>query len=346
MDKFDRIYQLHAILRDRRTPISREALMERMRPCSRPTFYRSLNILRYVLGAPVEYDEEQGGYCYRREPGDRAYELPGLWFNENELQALVVFERLFESLEPGLLSEHLAPLARRIEHLVSHRRLGLSEAGRRVRVLGMAARPSGEHFGILASATLQRRRLCIGYRDRSRGRDTEREISPQRLVYYRDNWYVDAWCHLRQALRSFAIDRVRSVQAVERRADDIDDTMLDEHYAGAYGIFAGRADKTAVLRFSAERVRWVADERWHPRQAGQFLTDGSYELRIPCHDPRELVMDILRHGAQGKSGLGLLLPAGSGRGCVLQAHRRCRAGLAVGSEAPGAKVERRCPGHP
>ena len=53
-----------------------------------------------------------------------------------------------------------------------------------------------------------------------------------------------------------------------------------------------------MLRFTAERARWVADERWHPQQVGQFLTDGRYELRFPYRDPRELVMDILRHGRE------------------------------------------------
>ena len=53
----------------------------------------------------------------------------------------------------------------------------------------------------------------------------------------------------------------------------------------------------AVLRFSKERARWVADKRWHPEQAGQYLVDGRYELRIPYRDERELVMDIMRHGA-------------------------------------------------
>ena len=57
-------------------------------------------------------------------------------------------------------------------------------------------------------------------------------------------------------------------------------------------------DKTAVLHFSAERARWVADEQWHPQQVGQYLTDGRYELQIPYRDERELVMDILRHGAE------------------------------------------------
>ncbi|MBI3371762.1 MAG: WYL domain-containing protein [Betaproteobacteria bacterium] len=296
MDKFDRIYDLHRILRGRRTPIALVDLMQRL-DCSRPTAYRLLNVLRDHLHAPIELDTERGGYHYRTNGTEGPYELPGLWFNGRELQALVVFERLIESLEPGLLAEHLRPFAQRVTELVTHQRLGLSEAARRIRVLAQASRPVGEHFQPLAAATLQRKRLRITYRGRGRDDTTEREISPQRLVHYRDNWYLDAWCHRRKGLRSFSVDRVLSATELETRADDILEAQLDQHYASAYGIFGGKANKTAVLRFTPERARWVADERWHPQQVGQFLTDGSYELRIPYRDERELVMDILRHGA-------------------------------------------------
>jgi proteasome accessory factor C len=84
---------------------------------------------------------------------------------------------------------------------------------------------------------------------------------------------------------------------LEDTALDLPDADLDNHYASAYGIFGGKADKVAVLRFSAERARWVADEKWHPEQQGKNLQDGRYELRIPYRDARELVMDIMRHGA-------------------------------------------------
>ena len=80
------------------------------------------------------------------------------------------------------------------------------------------------------------------------------------------------------------------------KADDVAEKDLNDHYASSFGIFAGKANKTAVLRFSAERARWVADERWHPQQSGQYLTDGRYELRIPYREDKELIMDILRHG--------------------------------------------------
>lgn len=295
MDKFDRIYELHKILRDRRTPISREDLMRRLE-CAEPSVYRLIRLLKDHLNAPIEWHEELGGYYYRRDTGDGTFELPGLWFNAKELQALMVFDRLLESLEPGLLGEHLAPLTRRVTELLEHKRLGLAEAARRIRVLGMASRPAGQWFHILAGATLQRKQLRIAYHGRSRDQITERLVSPQRLVHYRDNWYLDGWCHLRKGLRSFAVDRVRDAAELEETANSRPDEELDDHYASAYGIFAGKANKTAVLRFSPERARWVADERWHPQQVGQFLTDGRYELRIPYRDDRELVMDILKYG--------------------------------------------------
>jgi proteasome accessory factor C len=297
MDKFDRLYQLHTILASRRTPIPLADLMERLE-CSEATVYRLINELRDRLGAPISLDKGLGGYRYAPGPDGREYQLPGLWFSARELQALVMLQKLLSSLGPGLLAEHLAPIGARIEELIRHKRLNLGEVGSRIRLLTLAARPLSASFQVAAGATLQRRKLRIRYHSRSKDQQTERVISPQRLVYYRDNWYLDAWDHLREALRSFSVDRIRDARELPEPAAEPPSAQLEEHYASAYGIFAGKANRTAVLRFSAERARWVADERWHPQQAGQFLTDGRYELRFPYRDPRELVMDVLRHGSE------------------------------------------------
>lgn len=177
-----------------------------------------------------------------------------------------------------------------------HRRLNLSGVEQRIRILGAAARPAGEAFRAAAGATLQRQRVRIAYHSRGRDQHTERSVSPQRLVHYRDNWYLDAKDHLRNDLRSFSVDRIRRVTVLNEAAEEVPGADLNAFFASAYGIFSGKANKLAVLRFSRERARWVADERWHPGQSGQFLTDGRYELRIPYRDARELIMDILRHG--------------------------------------------------
>jgi predicted DNA-binding transcriptional regulator YafY len=268
LDKFDRIYELHRIFRSRRTPIARGELMERLDRCSEPTLYRLIRLMKETLDAPIEHDEEAGGYRYRRDTGGEPYELPGLWFNAEELQALLVFEHLLENLEPGLLSEHLAPLSRRIGELFAHKRLGLGEAARRIRALGMAARPAGDHFRVLASGILQRRDLRITYHGRARDKSTERIVSPQRLVHYRDNWFLDAWCHLREGLRTFAVERVRAAEELAAPARDILDAELDAHFASSYGIFSGRhPQRRAALQRRARalgRGRALAPEPGRP----------------------------------------------------------------------------------
>jgi predicted DNA-binding transcriptional regulator YafY len=53
----------------------------------------------------------------------------------------------------------------------------------------------------------------------------------------------------------------------------------------------------ATLRFEPERARWVAAEVWHPQQRGRFDEARRWVLEVPYNDPRELTMDVLKHGA-------------------------------------------------
>jgi predicted DNA-binding transcriptional regulator YafY len=295
MDKFDRIFQLHAILAARRTPIPIEDLLARLE-CSKPTLHRAIAIMRAYLHAPIVATSE--GYRYADAKQREVYELPGLWFTPAELQALAVLQRLLRDIGGGLLEEHLGPIAKRLNELIQHQKLNLAEAAVRLRFPALAARPAGTAFQVAASATLQRRKLWMEYHGRSTDERSERTVSPQRLTHYREGWYLDAWDESRNELRTFSVDRIIRPAILNERADDVPEDKLDEHYASAYGIFGGRADKIAVLRFSKERARWVADEKWHPQQQGSYLPDGCYELRIPYRDSRELVMDILRHGGE------------------------------------------------
>ena len=253
MDKFDRIFQLHAILSSRRTAIPLEDLMARLE-CSKSTLHRAINALKDQLNAPVVFDAEAGGYKYggsnhgKGEGG--AYELPGLWFTANELQALAIMQRLLKDAGGGLLEQHLGPLARRLDELTRHQRLNLGEAASRLRFPAIGARPAGEAFDTVASATLQRRKCWIEYHARSTDERSERTVSPQRITHYREAWYLDAWDEKRNALRSFSIDRIASATVLEDAAFDVPEAELEEHYASAYGIFGGKADKVAVLRFT------------------------------------------------------------------------------------------------
>ena len=162
----------------------------------------------------------------------------------------------------------------------------------------MAARAKdSRHFQTVAAAVLLRKRLAIHYYNRERDETRPRQISPQRLTHYRDNWYLDAWCHNEKALRSFAVECIRQADPLARPAKAVLEATLNKELASAYGIFAGTPRATAVLRFTPKRARWVADETWHPQQQSRWTDDGRFELSVPYSNDKELIMDILKYGA-------------------------------------------------
>jgi predicted DNA-binding transcriptional regulator YafY len=188
-------------------------------------------------------------------------------------------------------------LRERIRKILDSGDFSAADLSRRIRILQMGVRPvNAESFQAISSALLSRRRLRIDHFRRAANETLSRDVSPQRLVFYRDNWYLDAWCHLRKGLRTFSVDAIAQAIVLSRRAREIKDTTLDDHLGAGFGIFSGRAAHTAVLRFSPMRARWVAREVWHPEQDGQFELDGAYVLKVPYSDPRELIMDVLKYG--------------------------------------------------
>lgn len=297
MDRFDRIFLLHKELVRARVPVSCARLEEALE-CARATVIRTIADMRDHLGAPIVYDRARNGYLYAKDDSGGRYELPGLWFNAEETFALLACHQLLRSLQPGLLDSEIDPLRQRLEKLLATRQGGKGQLAKRVRILGMARRaPTPAVFGPASSALTLRRQLSFDYDGRGAGTRTSRVVSPQRLVHYRDNWYLDAFDHGANGLRTFAVERMHDAQLLTTRAQDIADSVLDQELAGGYGIFAGAPTATAVLLFSAVRARWVADETWHPAQTARWLDDGRYELSMPYSDMRELVMDVLRHGA-------------------------------------------------
>jgi predicted DNA-binding transcriptional regulator YafY len=263
---------------------------------SRAQLKRDLAYMRERFNAPIEYDRDTNGYRFGKPLAGPRYALPGLWFSAPEAHALLTMHKLLSELQPGLLSAQIGPLQERLRGIAGGEP-AWKDIEDRIRIFQPERRESKtEHFSVIAAALLRRLRLWIRHYNRKEDRVTEREISPQRLVHYRDNWYVDGYCHVREDLRSFAVDAIRDVELREQRAREIPKAELDEHLASGYGIFAGRKVQWATLKFAPEAARWVATQNWHPKQRARVEKDGSYVLEVPYAEDRELVMEILKYG--------------------------------------------------
>jgi predicted DNA-binding transcriptional regulator YafY len=296
MERLERFYKIDSLLKDRKV-VSFSTLQSSL-GVSRATLKRDLEYMRSSFNAPIEYDREANGYRFGKPRSGPRYELPGLWFNAGEVQALLTTLQLLTNLQPGLLDGQIRPVVERLRSILGSGDHSWEEVVKRIRIFQPERREGkSAHFGVIAAALLKRTRLWIRHYNRKEDRETEREISPQRLVYYRDNWYVDAYCHLREDLRSFAVDAIRDAVLKDTRAREVSDAELDEYLGSGYGIFAGRKVEWATLRFSPQAARWVSAQSWHPKQRARVEKDGAYILEIPYAEDRELVMEILKYGA-------------------------------------------------
>lgn len=295
MGQTERVLRIQQMLQARRlVPI--QIFLDELE-VSPAQFKRDLALLRNRFQLPIEFDRQRRGYRLLKDSETAEIELPGPLYTAREIHALLLMQDLVCQLQPGLLDRDLQPLRERLKLLLDRKDLPSEETRRRIRILHMASRPVDPLiFREMSQATLLRRRVAIRYFTRTRGEWTTREISPQRVVYYRGNWYVDAWCHLRQDLRSFSLDAIEEAAISEQTAREVDTAALDAHLGSGYGIFSGRADLRAVLRFEPQAARWVLAERWHVKQVQAILPTGQLTLTVPYSSEPELVMDILRHG--------------------------------------------------
>lgn len=297
MPKTDRLAKLK-LLFDHAPFLTKERLLREL-GVSEATLKRDLALLRDRLNAPVVFDRDLGGWRLDRNPHHLGtqYEMPGMWFSAQEIHALLTMMHLLANLDAGgLLQPHIAPLRKKLAHILGTGAPEDAEVDHRIKLVTLGARRMDlPAFQAVGTALLRRQRLRLSYRSRGKAQSTEREVSPQRLVHYRDNWYLDAWCHLRNALRNFSVDAIEHVQIVDTPARDVPEPELDATLGAGYGIFAGHEVQWATLRFTAHRARWVAAETWHPQQRGTWDEAGRWLLELPYADPRELEMDILRH---------------------------------------------------
>lgn len=301
MSQTERIHRIVQLLENSRHPVPIERFLDELE-VSRATFKRDIAYLRDRLGAPIEWQrgglERPHGYVlYRHTPSDaEVFRFPGLWFNQSEIYALLMMHRLACSMEPGLIPTQSQTLLARITHLLGTADDDPQAVLSVIRILHSATRRrASDWFEIVARATVRRRRLAVTYYTRSRDRTTQRQVSPQRLLHYRENWYLLAWCHRAVDVRLFALDAIRDAVPLKLTARSIAPRQLDAAMGDGFGIYGGRARQRARLRFSSAAARWITDEVWHPRQ--EIRRDGDHLiLEVPYAHSRELLMEILRHG--------------------------------------------------
>ncbi len=281
--------------------------------CSAPTLKRDLRYLRDQLGAPIVYTRAQNGYYYSHETKATSKkiakfrpELPAAWYTPDEMTVLLTVYQMFDKLEaqPGsLLAGEMRPIKARLLSLVMAEKIEVKELLRRVKVINPQFKaPELPYFHAVGQALSLRRRLRMTYFTRTRGTESDREISPLRMVNYRHRWYVEAWCHTTDSLKTFSIENIRAAEILTKRCKVVAMRDIEEQFDRTYGIFSGKQEErqTAVIEVDEVMTPYVRNEVWHEDQKTTFHDNGSMTLEVPFAKEPELATRVIGLGSHAK----------------------------------------------
>jgi predicted DNA-binding transcriptional regulator YafY len=256
------------------------------------SFKRALNTLREHMGVTV-YAPMHGGY--RIDARDKKLiNINNHWLAPEDITLLLQGYQLLHALSKNSHLMHLMkPVLSKITRMVDGEEASDTSY---FEIISPHERiNNGQHVPLLVQALQSGQQVQMDYDARSSGQST-RHISPQKLIRYRENWYVLAYCHSRQALRTFACERIQNPQLAQHARHAVAPETLRQFIDSSYGIFGGPKKFTAQITFLPSIAPWIQDEVWHPEQTLVANSDGTVQLHLPIGDNySEITMDLMRY---------------------------------------------------
>jgi predicted DNA-binding transcriptional regulator YafY len=172
-------------------------------------------------------------------------------------------------------------------------RLGVRGTGARLQAA------AGEHVPKIHRALAEHRTIRTRYYSASRDSEDEREIDPYHLTLFDGALYIAAYCHMRKEVRTFAVERMRTVHVTSARFTRPADFDADRYLADTWGIMRGNLVTVRVI-FSKRTAPYIRERLWHPSQKLRELEDGRLEVTLRVADTLEVRRWILGYGVQAE----------------------------------------------
>jgi predicted DNA-binding transcriptional regulator YafY len=268
--------------------------------CAVRTIWRDLRVLENA-GFPI-YDEAQadGRRSVWKVQDTFRRQLP-LKLSLAELAALLMSRELLAPA--GVLGTAIASSFEKIASVLSKDALALLDRMRDtigVRALGAKLQaPAVEHLVAIQGALVDRRRLLLRYYSMSRDEVSDRRVDPYHLTLHAGGFYLVGHCHRRQAVRIFAVERIRECEVLAARFERPETFDVDKYLEGAWGIVLGDIVTVKVL-FTRSLARYIRDRLWHPTQKFRDLDGGRLEMTLRAADTLEVRRWILGFGSEAE----------------------------------------------
>ncbi|MEU0694231.1 WYL domain-containing protein [Streptomyces niveus] len=206
----------------------------------------------------------------------------------DEATALLVAARAVATL-PGLRESDRQALLRATAKLEA----AAGEVAGASSRLSVTFESEGGVFADVDRAISERRRLWLRYYSPARDELTEREVDPIRLFAV-GHTYMEAWCRLSEARRTFRLDRVAEIKLLDAPAAPPELELRDL----SEGLVQPSADDPEVVVEVGPGGRWVAE--YYPHDSAEELPDGGLRITLRTPAPASLRRLALRLGRDGR----------------------------------------------
>jgi len=272
----ERMLRIHQALQSGRHP--KAAALAAEMEVSTKSIYRDLEFMRDRLELPLAYARARNGYHYTEEVGN----FPTLQITEGELFALLVAEKALQqyrgtAFERPLISafkKMAASLPDTVSLNVAEWEQTISFRTRAEPIVNL------EHFDTLAKAAAQRTQLQLTYRKPGQRATELRVVDPYHLANINGEWFLFAWCHLRQDIRTFVPARIQAVEPTGQTFSRPQKFSLEKRLRDSFGVQSGQGHFEVVIHFNELVADYIREKKWHESQVLRELKDGGLELRM------------------------------------------------------------------
>jgi predicted DNA-binding transcriptional regulator YafY len=258
------------------------------------TIQRDIEFMRDQLRAPLDFCRQHNGYRYTA----LTFQLPFFQFSEGEVVAFFLAERLLRQYRGTPYETDLRRAFDRFTSLLPDEvSINLAGLGDTLSVTPTVLTTHDiETFRLLAQAVTERRPLDIDYWTASRDDLTTRRIDPYHLTLIDNDWYLVAFCHLRNEVRMFAPLRIRSAALAPGSFTRPDSFDITDYLGDSFRAVRGDSSHEVTLCFTPTTAGRVEEKIWHKTQRLEKQPDGSLLMHLTVSDFIELKRWVLSWG--------------------------------------------------
>ena len=140
--------------------------------------------------------------------------------------------------------------------------------------------------------------LMITYYSLSSDQENQRKIDPYCLEIRNGACYLIAYCHSREEVRIFRVDRIKEVDTTGELFEIQEDFCKDKYLKNVWGVERSEEEKRVVLIFSGKAARLVREKVWHPSQEIIDLPGDRIRFEITTGSMEEMKIWVLSFGAE------------------------------------------------